>query len=390
MPGRLVFSTTADGAASPTERMRIDNLGLVTISSTISGVTANFVSGVFTTRVSGNAITGNTAGFTAVTGTTGVFGLGSGRLLVNTSSARSNFFNTTITSNIVQIEGAGLNASAGATITTYNLGGGSPFLAFARSNNAIAGTNALVTSGQSCGVISFQGNDGTEFVEAASISGLVDGTAAANNMPGCLVFAVTPSGSSSASEAMRIINSGGVPRVGINTAGTSTFSGNLYVGGLATTVIKFVSTLNGAAGSLTASPTTIGLAADTNLPLTFSTNGTERVRITSSGRFQVTGPYDNNITAVAALNMDLSTSNFFTKTINGDSTFTVSNTPASRAFAFTLELTHTSGTITWFSGVEWPGGTAPTLTIGKTHLFMFITDDGGTRWRGSSLINYTN
>ena len=27
MPGRLVFSTTADGAASPTERMRIDLSG---------------------------------------------------------------------------------------------------------------------------------------------------------------------------------------------------------------------------------------------------------------------------------------------------------------------------------------------------------------------------
>lgn len=31
MPGRLVFSTTADGAASPTERMRIDNAGVVTM-----------------------------------------------------------------------------------------------------------------------------------------------------------------------------------------------------------------------------------------------------------------------------------------------------------------------------------------------------------------------
>ena len=32
MPGRLVFSTTADGAASPTERMRIDSTGLVTLA----------------------------------------------------------------------------------------------------------------------------------------------------------------------------------------------------------------------------------------------------------------------------------------------------------------------------------------------------------------------
>jgi hypothetical protein len=34
MPGRLVFSTTADGAASPTERMRITNLGVLKQSTT--------------------------------------------------------------------------------------------------------------------------------------------------------------------------------------------------------------------------------------------------------------------------------------------------------------------------------------------------------------------
>ena len=38
MPGRLVFSTTADGAASPTERMRIDSSGNVDIGSTGGGV----------------------------------------------------------------------------------------------------------------------------------------------------------------------------------------------------------------------------------------------------------------------------------------------------------------------------------------------------------------
>jgi hypothetical protein len=67
----------------------------------------------------------------------------------------------------------------------------------------------------------------------------------------------------------------------------------------------------------------------------------------------------------------------------------VSNVPASRSYSFVLELEHTSGAITWFSGVEWPSATAPTLTTGKTHFFMFHTDNGGTRWRASSLINYT-
>jgi hypothetical protein len=104
----------------------------------------------------------------------------------------------------------------------------------------------------------------------------------------------------------------------------------------------------------------------------------------------IAGTYAQTVVAVAALAIDCSTGNYFTKTIAANSTFTVSNIPTSRAYSFTLELTHTSGTVTWFSGVEWPGGTAPTLTTGKTHLFMFVTDDGGTRWRGSSLINYNN
>jgi len=102
------------------------------------------------------------------------------------------------------------------------------------------------------------------------------------------------------------------------------------------------------------------------------------------------GTYAQTVVTVSALDIDCSTGNYFIKTINGASTFTVSNVPASRAYAFTLELTQTSGAVTWFSGVEWPGGVAPTLTAGKTHLFMFVTDDGGTRWRGSSLLNYTN
>jgi len=109
-----------------------------------------------------------------------------------------------------------------------------------------------------------------------------------------------------------------------------------------------------------------------------------------SGTVDQTGSVRGGVTTVAALNIDCSLGNFFTKTIAANSTFTVSNVPASRAYAFTLELTHTSGTITWFSGVQWPGGTAPTLTTGKVHLFTFVTDDGGTSWRGASQVNYNS
>ena len=102
------------------------------------------------------------------------------------------------------------------------------------------------------------------------------------------------------------------------------------------------------------------------------------------------GPVRGNITAVAALDIDCSAGNYFTKTIAANSTFTFSNAPSTRAFAFTLELTHTSGTVTWPASVKWPGDTAPTLTTGKTHLLTFVTDDGGTRWRGVAQTNYVN
>ena len=103
------------------------------------------------------------------------------------------------------------------------------------------------------------------------------------------------------------------------------------------------------------------------------------------------GAYTEDVTAVAALDIDCSLGNYFTKTIAANSTFTFSNPPASgRAYAFTLELTHTSGVITWPASVKWPLDVAPTLTTGKTHLFMFVTKDGGTRWRGAALVDYVD
>jgi hypothetical protein len=105
----------------------------------------------------------------------------------------------------------------------------------------------------------------------------------------------------------------------------------------------------------------------------------------------VNGPYKQTAEAVAALDIDLSTGNYFTKTINANSTFTFSNPPTSgTAGSFTLELTHTSGTVTWPASVKFPLDTPPTLTAGKTHLFVFVTDDGGTRYRGAALADYVN
>lgn len=151
-----------------------------------------------------------------------------------------------------------------------------------------------------------------------------------------------------------------------------------------------ISVLTNNSGYIT-STVTGDLTVDTSVLKVDSTN--DRVGINQATPLvdlDVDGAYAGNITAVGALDIDCSTANYFTKTIATGSTFTFSNAPSSRSYAFTLEVTHTSGAITWPTAVKWPGDTAPTLTTGKTHLFVFITDDGGTRWRGSSLVDYTN
>jgi|TARA_R100000482_G_scaffold50338_2_gene17872 hypothetical protein len=110
-----------------------------------------------------------------------------------------------------------------------------------------------------------------------------------------------------------------------------------------------------------------------------------------NGGVKVDGPYEQVAEAVAALDIDLDTGNYFTKTINANSTFTFSNPPASGTVgSFTLELTHNSGTVTWPASVKFNSDTAPVLTAGRTHLFFFVTDDGGARYRGAALVDYVN
>ena len=136
---------------------------------------------------------------------------------------------------------------------------------------------------------------------------------------------------------------------------------------------------------------TIPTASDLAAKASLSTTNTFTAEQTFNGGVSIDGAYEQAAEAVAALDIDLSTGNYFTKTINGNSTFTFSNPPASGTVgSFTLELTHTSGTVTWPASVKFNADTAPTLTTGKTHLFFFVTDDGGTRYRGAALVDYVN
>ena len=88
--------------------------------------------------------------------------------------------------------------------------------------------------------------------------------------------------------------------------------------------------------------------------------------------------------AMGASDIDLRAGNYFTRTISGATTLTVSNVPAAgTAASFILDLTNGgSATITWWSGMKWAGGTAPTLTSSGRDVLGFFTHDAGTTWTG--------
>jgi len=126
------------------------------------------------------------------------------------------------------------------------------FISFGKSRGASVGTQTIVNSADSIGVLQFAGSDGTAFIEAARITAAVDGTPGTNDMPGRLVFSTTADGASTPTERMRIDSAG---RVGIGISATTGY--RVLIG-----------------GSLTDSVNARGLQVQT--AITASTNTTPR------------------------------------------------------------------------------------------------------------------
>ncbi|MDF2438978.1 MAG: hypothetical protein K0Q95_3354 [Bacteroidota bacterium] len=78
-----------------------------------------------------------------------------------------------------------------------------------------AAVPSIPLSGDYFGGVGFQGWDGTAFREGARVQGVIDGSAAANDMPGRLEFHTSLDGTTTPVERMRISNTG---NVGIGTS----------------------------------------------------------------------------------------------------------------------------------------------------------------------------
>ena len=198
---------------------------------------ATDIGGIRTNTTSTSYRTSQTAGFNGVDGNTLSFETSSleraridssGRLLVGTSSARSGFFNTTNTA-IFQVEGATNDVARFSSFTYGRANSDGPLYVFAKHRGASIGGTTVVVNGDELGAISFQGADGTEFVEGVRIAAYVDGTPGANDLPSRLVFSTTLDGASSPTERMRITNSGSL-RIGQSTSDAPGVAGDNTVG----------------------------------------------------------------------------------------------------------------------------------------------------------------
>ena len=134
----------------------------------------------------------------------------SGRLLVGTSTARSNiqFGGGSAAAPTVQIETAVGSRETGLSVINNSSGGFGGLIRVGSSAGATVGSNDLVGSGTYYGILSFVANDGTNFVEGARISAVVDGTSSTGDLPTRLEFSTTADGASSPTERMRIASGG--------------------------------------------------------------------------------------------------------------------------------------------------------------------------------------
>ena len=199
--GRGRFQGSASSAVSGA------GLELAYVSASTKGQILSYNRGTSTyleTNIIGNPLTFNISGSEAARIDT------SSRLLVGTSTARDNFFGSASGQAMqFQVEGTDYKNS-GASFTSNNsaTAGFGPHVLFARSRGASVGSNTIVQNGDNLGIISYLGNDGAKFIDAARIACEVDGTPGTNDMPGRLVFSTTADGASSPTERMRITSGG--------------------------------------------------------------------------------------------------------------------------------------------------------------------------------------
>jgi len=249
-PGRLVFSTCADGASSATERLRIDSSGRVGIGTTATQQVLTIdVNDSGTDQGSFNGINIANTNTTANNGSAITFGqtvpgnsnarIGVIQTARGPSESQEMFFGllgSGAYSEVMRLDSSGRLLVGTSSDTTGDTGAkvqivdtGTPVLALSRNDTSIV-------SGNTIGQIRIFSNDDSGYQECAKIAAQADGTFANNDKPTRLVFSTTASSGSSPTERMRIDSSGRL-LVGTTSAVDSGATSSLQVVNTSTAII---------------------------------------------------------------------------------------------------------------------------------------------------------
>lgn len=252
MPGHLVFSTTADGAAAVTEHLRIANSGIITASIPQLIQTADTTTEfslrahgpgnqpLFTTQVSRGTtaapvivVAGEVLGDFRFYGYDGAayqpaaairFGVEPAPAAPGAGDMPGNIvFYTSLDGTVIPIEHLRIGNAGAITATSglVNVTNDAASEVMLETHGAgVSGTQSImgsrgtraapviVNNADVLGNLLFRGYDGAAYQPAASIVSGVDAAPGAGDMPGSLVFSTTPDGAAAVVERLRISNAG--------------------------------------------------------------------------------------------------------------------------------------------------------------------------------------
>jgi hypothetical protein len=307
----------------------------------------------------------------AIAGTLSFAGDGPVTLTNTTGSASGNGFTTT-TAQYMVIRVTG-------TLTTPKIITGPSYSKLYMVDNAATGSTVTFKAAGQSGVSVAVGEkcfvyyNGTDYVKVAS--SVADGVTTIDFGSTGLTPNTATSGAVTVAGTLAVANGG------TNlTAGTS--------GGV---LAYTASGVLASSGALAANKVVIGGGAGV-VPSTTALLGTAAA-VTTGSYIQAIG-YADTVTALgntgSAINLDVTSGNVFTATLNGSATITLRYPVATGASSFTLILTNdaTPGrTVAWAGGTfKFPGGAASlsrTTTANAIDVWFFFTPDGGTTYYGS-------
>lgn len=319
--------------------------GSTVSGQTVTGTTANFVSGVFTTQVSGATITGNTGKFANITGVSGVF-----TTYLSGSTITGNSIQYTTSSGVTTTIVSGIFTSLSGASVTGDVGN---FTSVTGGN--FVGVSGVFTTQVSGATVT---GDTGKFTTLTGVSG---------------VFTTQVSGATVTG------NAGAFTTLTGQTATLSTGNVN-YVNITAPSNVNALAISGwGAARWAGAELQWGGLDASQWTTISFYTNGTSRYSVNSSGRITVSNSCLGTVSALGSVSgtvtLDLITANNFSLTLPAGGAVTLANpsnqTAGQSGSIVITQNGTTAATVAYGSNWKFSGGT-PTMSTGLGSVSVLV------------------